>query len=56
MEEFDGQGGQECKKYQTVSSFMGYHQCPETTENPGGWFLGQLKDTAVMCVWHPLTG
>lgn len=25
----------------------GYHQCPETTEIPGGWFLGQK--TQILC-------
>lgn len=37
MEEFDGQGGDECKKNQTVS-WEGYHKYPEITEIPGGWF------------------
>ena len=51
MEAFDGQGGEECKKNQTVS-WEGYHKYPEITEIPAGWFLGQKTQLLCGLIWQ----
>ena len=33
-------------------SFMGGHKYPETTEIPGGWFLGQKTQLLCGLIWE----